>query len=311
MHHRIHGPRTLPGVVATAIATFMLVAAAPPAAHLTTGNSSDVSTSQTTTDEPDTLLANTTFETDGSVTTSLALDTTATVDPDATLGETEGDVAVFVLRQSDQPINADARGIIVTIDQRGVTSTSVLQSIDDVEDHELPAGEYELHVAAEGPTGLSLKFDGAPSGETTIAATTDNGATITTADDLISDMGQQPAGTLHSGGDDVQLARDGLVVSIVRASFDAHAHTRFGGCVYDGHPTGPAPYTPGCVDPGASGRSTPDVGLTFVETGEGALRLVQTTELQAGPHGIGVYWLSASAGMVLDHHVVTLPYEAS
>ncbi|MGI8775230.1 MAG: hypothetical protein ACR2KQ_09525 [Actinomycetota bacterium] len=111
----------------------------------------------------------------------------------------------------------------------------------------LPAGNYVLHVLADGtPVEVTLHLDGAPQGVTTLRP-----RDVSTVDFQVPEVTieKQAAGSyVYGAGSDFRAGQNGVSLSLLYARADQHLNPFSGGVCHIDSPTGPPPsaYGPQC-----------------------------------------------------------------
>jgi hypothetical protein len=246
----------------------------------------------------------------GSAQLRVTLPSDARIDPSQVETSTPaGQVSAMLIRPLvDGPLFNDEPALRITTHSDGLIVVSAHMR-DDVrpENLVLPAGPYDVFLASEESFTATLVFVGDLSSQASFELTEPVNASIEEPVEALDKRGHAPVGMVHSAGLDLDLDGTSLALGVLTAKFAAHTHSQIGGCLYFGHPSGPAPYNPECVDPSAGSANPPQGGAT-VPGVNGGIAIQYTTEVPAGQYGWGQYLHSGSVMQELDHKIITITY---
>jgi hypothetical protein len=173
-------------------------------------------------------------------------------------------------------------------------------AVDGV-DYVLKPGTYRLYLVPDGkPATVTLRFDGL-SGRTDLRPSTARTATV--QDDLRLDPTVTP-GLLSFGGEHVAKGA-ALRFGVAAVRLEAHTETSTSFCDYEGVPSGPNPYLPGCPSPtGESSWTHILISDEFV--GQGTLVSYGMSYYEPGTYGSGLAMVTGSAITAADAKQVWL-----
>jgi hypothetical protein len=294
--------------------TMVLLLSPPGAASADADAEGPPELAQTTSDAdaegPPELAQTTSIHALGSAQLRVTLPSDARIDPSQVETSTSaGQVSAMLIRPLvDGPLFNDEPALLITTHSDGFIAVSAyLRSDVRAENLVLPAGPYDVFLASEEPFTATLPFVGDLSSQASFELTEPVNATIEEPVEALDKRGHGPVGMVHSAGLDLDLDGTSLALGVLTAGFDAHTSSRIGGCLYFGHPSGPAPYNENCVDPSASSSPGPQGSGTAIGL-DGSLLITYTTEVGAGEYGWGQYLHSGSVMQELDHKIITITY---